>query len=134
MPRVPRPARTCAAIAATLALLALGVLPAAHVHVPRAPDTHHAVVAHRHFEAHHQAQVAVVADDDHDSPQWLKSALVNTARTTGASPAAAPVCYAHAALQPPTTSRAKSQVLFVSVHDPPWAAPSGLRAPPASRL
>lgn len=134
---VVRPSRQRpTALLAVFAVLAFGVLPAEHVHLARAHDDHHPDVVHRHFEPHHRpaTQTAVDdADDDHDV-QWLTTSFTNPETARHVRPDSHFVEHDLSISLPELTSRATVQALFVSVHDPPWATPSGLRAPPASRL
>jgi len=124
------------AVLAVLAVLAFGVLPAEHVHLARADDGHHSDVVHRHFEPHHRSatQVAIDDDDDDHDVQWLTTSFTSPDTAGHVCPDRHFVELDLPAPRSGLTSRATVQALFVSVHDPPWATPSGLRAPPASRL
>ena len=119
---------------AALAVFGFAVLPAEHIHVARVHDRHHSDVVHRHFEPHHRVlSLAIVEqddDDDHDV-QWLTPSFTNPNTTQPVSPANQLVEPAPSIPAPAATLRRTVQPLFVSVHDPPWTTPSGLRAPPA---
>jgi hypothetical protein len=116
------------------AVLAVGMLPAEHVHASLMGDGHTEEVVHRHFEPHHSAHAPITIDHPDDEVQWLTTSFTLTRSTTHVQRCAA-VADFHLPTPPAAlTSRAIGQVLFVSVHDPPWATPSGLRAPPISRL
>ena len=122
------------AIVAACAVLAVGLLPAEHVHGSLTNDGHADEVVHRHFEPHHRTHALATIDHPDDDVQWLATSFTVPQPTAPLQErAAAVVCDV-----PPSpselTSRAIGQVLFVSVHDPPWATSSGLRAPPISRL
>lgn len=123
------------AVLAVLAVLAFGVLPAEHVHPARAHDGHHSDVVHRHFEPHHpQGTQSAIDDADDDDVEWLTTSFTSPKTDGHVCPDSHFVELDLSTTRPELTSRATVQTLFVSVHDPPWATPSGLRGPPASRL
>jgi len=124
------------AVLAACALLASGFLPAEHVHVARDHDGHHSDVVHRHFEPHHQPgpQAAIDDEEDDHDVQWLITSFTSPETARQAAPASQLIEHDVSISPPEVTSHARVQPLFVSVHDPPWATASGLRAPPFSRL
>jgi hypothetical protein len=122
------------AILAAVAVLTLGVLPAEHVHAWRTSDGHAHDVVHRHFDAHHRTTSPVSIDDADDELQWLSTSFTGSRARVQVRGSAAVAELHIATSQPKSTSRAIGQVLYASVHDPPWATSSGLRAPPISRL
>jgi hypothetical protein len=124
--------RQTIAASAILAMLGFAVLPAEHIHVARTHDGHHSDVVHRHFESHHlpRTDTRVGHVDDDDEVQWLTNAFAGPNSLRYAPPRVEPAI-APSIPDPPLTVRRAIQPLFVSVHDPPWTPPSGLRAPPA---
>jgi hypothetical protein len=122
------------AIVAACAVLAVGLLPAEHVHGALASDGHAEDVVHRHFEPHHRTHALAAIDHPDDDVEWLATSFTVPQPTAPVQPRAAVAEFDLAPSPSKLTSRAIGQVLFVSVHDPPWATSSGLRAPPISRL
>jgi hypothetical protein len=131
----PHQQRIAAALA-ILAVLAFGLLPAEHVHIARTHDAHHSDLVHRHFEPHHPTDTRPTVDhaDPNQTVRWLTASFSSpeSARHVWADNHL--VQHAITILRPEQTFRAAIRALFVSVHDPPWATPSGLRAPPACLL
>jgi hypothetical protein len=123
-----------AAILAACAVLALGLLPPEHLHGSLASDGHAEDIVHRHFEPHHRATVPVTIDHPDDDVQWLATTFTVPQRDEAVQGPAVVAEYDVPPSPARASSRAIGQVLFVSVHDPPWATSSGLRAPPISRL
>jgi hypothetical protein len=138
MPPVLRVVRQLTAVLAALAVVGAVLLPAEHVHALDAADGHHADLVHRHFalhQQHHADDHTTVenADDDHDV-QWLTTAFTKpgTSKHVHSSEQS---CVTGLVLQrPDVTAHGIAGSLFVSVHDPPWSTPSGLRAPPSFRI
>ena len=122
------------AIVAASTVLAVGLLPADHVHGLLTGDGHAEKVVHRHFQPHHRATVPLTIDHPDDEVQWLATSFTVPQREATVQGPAVVAEYDVPPSPPKSTSRAIGQVLFVSVHDPPWATSSGLRAPPISRL
>ena len=131
----PHQQRITAALA-ILAVVAFGLLPAEHVHVARTHDAHHSDLVHRHFEPHHRTttQPGVDHADDDQAVRWLSGSFTNFGSAGQGSADNQRIEPAPLISRPPQTFRGMIQALFVSVHDPPWATPSGLRAPPACLL
>jgi len=123
-----------AAIVAACAVLAVGLLPPEHLHGSLASDGHAEDIVHRHFEPHHRTHALATIDHPDDDVQWLASTFTVPQRDATVQGPAVVAEYDVPPSPPKSTSRAIGQILFVSVHDPPWATSSGLRAPPISRL
>ena len=129
--------RRSIAIAAVLGLLGLPLLPPEHVHITESENGQHSEIVHRHFESHHPAHIEHDADHhdqefDHqdEAALWIDASFV-------APPAFvlsfAPVVVRELpVLQPSPLPRWTLEFEHISVHDPPWVASTGLRAPPAS--
>jgi hypothetical protein len=90
-----------------LGLIALAFLPPQHVHFTRTHDDHHPDVIHRHFESFTTPKPSVHVD--------LVDQLAF--KELPVSP-------------PPPVFQWMFRAVRVSAHDPPWARPHGLRAPP----
>jgi len=130
-----RPAHSFTTAVAIVAILAFGVLPPEHVHATEDRDGHHSEIIHRHLQPHHQsAPDTAVGHDDDDDAQWLITAFTASKTTAHPRPGVAAVALAVPLTLPDRKFQGGVPALYVSVHDPPWVAASGLRAPPASRL
>ena len=125
--------RRSLALAAILSLLGMPLLPPEHVHVTES-DHGHSEIIHRHFESHHHTAPAPEFDhQDEDPTLWVDTPFV--------AAAAIPIPTADRVfaqelpeLQPRPLPRWTLEFDHISVHDPPWLAPTGLRAPPASHV
>ena len=122
------------AIVAACAVVAVGLLPAEHAHGSLTRGGHSEDVVHRHFAPHHRTNALATIDHPDDEVQWLATSFTVPQREATVQGPAVVAEYDVPPSPPKSTSRAIGQVLFVSVHDPPWATSSGLRAPPISRL
>ena len=135
------PWRRLLTVVAALGMMGLAGLPPEHAHGGRG-EAGHSEVVHRHFEAHHShaqaprpRHLTVIDDDDDDDAavRWRETSFTRpTPRQFLQStirPAGDFVVFRAPA---PLSSQTIRTVHFVSVHDPPWAAPSGLRGPPLS--
>jgi hypothetical protein len=114
-------------------VLGLAFLPSEHVH---AGDGRHTDV-HRHFEPHHpdhapEPGVAIWDHADGTDAQWLTSLFVTPKAESTLVRIDDVVWEERADPQAPETAQWTPPATYVSVHDPPWAAPPGLRAPPSS--
>ena len=110
----------------------MGVLPAEHVHASLTGHGHAEEIVHRHFEPHHRATAPCTIDHSDDEVQWLATSFTVPQRAATVQRPAVVAEYDVPPSPPKSTSRAIGQVLFASVHDPPWLTSSGLRAPPIS--
>lgn len=128
------------ALAAVFGLLGLPLLPPEHVHVTESESGEHSEIVHRHFESHHPGHVDDDADH-HDRDQafdhqdgaalWIDAPFV--ARAPVSVPSFASVVVQELpVLQPQPFPRWTLEFDHISVHDPPWVASTGLRAPPTS--
>lgn len=138
MPPVLRVARQLTAVLAALAVVGAFLLPPEHVHALHASDGHHADLVHRHIALHqqHHADAHTTfedADDDHDV-QWLTTAFTNPGTSRQVDSCDQSVVSGLVLQRPDATAHGIVGSLFVSVHDPPWSTPSGLRAPPSFRV
>ena len=121
-----------------LGLLALPLLPPEHVHVTESESGEHSEIVHRHFESHHPAHVE--HDFDHHDQEfdhqdeaalWIDAPFVGPAATV--VPSFNPVVVQQLpVLHPRPLPRWTLAFEHISLHDPPWVASTGLRAPPAS--
>jgi ABC-type Zn2+ transport system substrate-binding protein/surface adhesin len=124
------------AIAAVFGLLGLPLLPPEHVHVTESESGEHSEIVHRHFESHHPGHVEHDADHhDHEFDHQDEAALWIDAPFVARAPAfvpafAAVVVQTLPVLQPQPFPRWTLEFDHISVHDPPWVASTGLRAPP----
>lgn len=120
---------------AVLGVLGLALLPSEHVHGRRSEDGQHADVVHRHFQPHdsHHPVTTGVGVDDHgdEDAQWLTQAFVAPKAESSVHPVTQLLADDLPLLQSQETSRRIVPSTYVSVHDPPWAASNGLRAPPS---
>jgi hypothetical protein len=114
---------------AVLALVGMPLLPPEHVHVTE-EEGHHAEFIHRHFEPHHPIEGQRVFDhQDEEAALWLDTPFIGT----GATPLPSVVrglVQELPLLQPRPLPRWTLTFDHISVHDPPWTASTGLRAPP----
>jgi len=126
------------AIAAVFGLLGLPLLPPEHVHVTESESGEHSEIVHRHFESHHPAHVDHEIDRLHrefdhqdEAALWIDAPFV--APTIPFVPSFTPVVVQELPeLHPQPLSRWTLEFEHISVHDPPWVASTGLRAPPTS--
>jgi len=126
------------AIAAVFGLLGLPLLPPEHVHVTESENGERSEIVHRHFESHHPGHVEHEADHhdqefDHqdEAALWIDAPFVAPAPPF--VPSFAPVVVQELPeLHPQPLPRWTLEFEHISVHDPPWVASAGLRAPPAS--
>jgi hypothetical protein len=129
-----RPRRLVASVA-VFGILGLALLPSEHIHSSRVETGRHADVVHRHFPSHHAAHPATVGlrSDDHDDDvaQWLTQSFVSPRIGSMVHPDMQWMADTLALLQSQEVSGRIVPSTYVSVHDPPWAAASGLRAPPS---
>jgi len=116
---------------AGLGLLALGVLPPAHVHDEETSHGHHELV-HRHLASHSSSASSPLVDDDdhHEHPaRWLSNPFTETPSAALAGVSAVPVDFL--VLAPPAQAGTTELPAVVPVaHGPPGFSPPGLRAPP----
>jgi hypothetical protein len=121
--------RRCFALVAVLGLVGMPLLPPEHVHVTE-EEGHHAEFIHRHFESHHPIAADRVFDhQDEEAPLWLDTPFIGG--DTPHLPSAVRVLVQELPLlQPRPLPRWTLTFDHISVHDPPWAASTGLRAPP----
>jgi hypothetical protein len=121
--------RRCFALVAVLGLVGMPLLPPEHVHVTE-EEGHHAEFIHRHFESHHPIAADRVFDhQDEEAPVWLDTPFIGT-DTTHLPSAVRVLVQELPLLQPRPLPRWTLTFDHISVHDPPWAASTGLRAPP----
>jgi hypothetical protein len=120
-------------VLATFGLLAMAWLPQEHVHLIRTHDGHHPDVVHRHYESHQRSETKAALDHGDEGIEWLAASFTK--------PKPSPVGYPILQLlnDPPVAPleavRVRAfRIVRVSVHDPPWLAASGLRAPPVLPL
>jgi hypothetical protein len=126
------------AVAAVFGLLGLPLLPPEHVHVTESENGEHSEIVHRHFESHHPANVEHDADHhgqefDHqdEAALWIDAPFVAPAATY--PPSFTPALVQQLpVLEPQAPPRWTLEFEHISVHDPPWVAAPGLRAPPTS--
>jgi hypothetical protein len=117
------------AFVAVLGLVGMPLLPPEHVHVSE-EEGHHAEFIHRHFESHHPIDTRPVFDhQDEDAALWLDTRFIGTG-TTHLPSAVRALIQELPILQPRPLPRWTLTFDHISVHDPPWAASTGLRAPP----
>lgn len=126
------------AVAAVLGLLGLPLLPQEHVHVTESESGEHSEIVHRHFESHHPGHVDHDADHhdqefDHqdEAALWIDAPFVASAPVFIRSFARI-VVQELPVPQPKPMPRWTMEFEHISVHDPPWVAATGLRAPPVS--
>jgi hypothetical protein len=117
-----------------MGLLGAALLPPEHIHVARGDGDHVRQVVHRHFESHHSAAspIAIEHDDDDHDVQWLTLAFTATHWAAALAQPFVVTAFALVTIQP--TIERTIPLLMISAHDPPWASPSGLRAPPNPAL
>lgn len=128
--------RRSTALIAAFGLLCLPLLPPEHVHVSESEEHGHSEYVHRHFEPHHPIEATHPAGhapefdhQDNEAALWLDAPYL--------SPASIHVLPAHDVvvselpqLEPRPLPRWTLTFEHNSVHDPPWVAAIGLRAPP----
>jgi len=120
-------------LAAIFGLLGMPMLPPEHVHVTESEHGHSEII-HRHFESHHHAAPEPEFDhQDEDAALWVDTPFVNAAAIPIPT-ADRTVVQELPELQPRPLPRWTLEFDHISVHDPPWVAPTGLRAPPASHV
>ena len=124
------------AIAAVFGLLGLPLLPPEHVHVTESESGEHSEIVHRHFEPHHPAFVDHDADHhdqefDHqdEAALWIDAPYVAAAAISVPSFCPA-IVQQLPVIEPQAFPRWTLEFEHISVHDPPWVASTGLRAPP----
>ena len=114
-----------------LGLLALTFLPPQHAHFTRTHDDHHSDVIHRHFESHHPVANETAIGDEDEDVQWLdESSFISPKPPVHIYPVNEFLHEDLPVLPPPPVLQWMFRDVRVSAHDPPWAAPHGLRAPP----
>jgi hypothetical protein len=126
------------AIISMFGLVGTLVLPPEHVHVTESEEHGHSEFIHRHFEGHHPGEVggpaharAEIDHQDEDAALWIDAPFV--VATTAALPSVERVVLQELPeLQPRPLPRWTLEFDHISVHDPPWVSPIGLRAPPTS--
>jgi hypothetical protein len=117
-------------LVAAAGLLGMPLLPPEHVHVTESDEGEHTEFIHRHFESHHPIETSPAFDhQDEEAALWLDTLFI------GSSVAHLPlitrvVVQELPLLQPRPLPRWTLSFDHISVHDPPWAASTGLRAPP----
>lgn len=117
-----------------LGVLGLAALPPEHLHARPAHDGRRSEVVHRHFDAHHPADLDRHAEDDGAAPRWLDSPYVHGVpapdvhRTDACAGPVVPVIAPRAARASAVRSAS------MSILDPPPGASFGLRAPPIPTL
>ena len=119
------------ALVGAVGLLGMPLLPPEHVHVTESKEGGHAEFIHRHFESHRPIQTARPEFDhqDEEAALWLDTPFISP-NATHLPSVDRVVVQDLPALQPQSLPRWTLRFDHISVHDPPWAAPSGLRAPP----
>lgn len=115
-----------------LGVLALAFLPPQHVHFTRTHDDHHSDVIHRHFESHHPVGSQTTVGDEDDEVQWLDELSFTSPTSAVRIYPANQFVYEDLPVSPsrPVFQWMLFRAVRDSVHDPPWATPHGLRAPP----
>jgi hypothetical protein len=128
--------RHSVALIAALGLLCLPLLPPEHMHVSESEEHGHSEVVHRHFEPHHPIEVSHPAGrapefdhQDEEAALWLDAPYLGPA-SIQVPPAHDVVVGELPRLEPRRLSRWTLTFKHNSVHDPPWIASTGLRAPP----
>ena len=112
-----------------LGLIGMPLLPPEHVHVTD-DEGHPAEFIPRHFEPHHPIETQRVFDhQDEEAALWLDTPFIGTA-ATHVPEAARALVQQLPILQPRPLPRWTLTFDHISVHDPPWAASTALRAPP----
>src|SRR5262245_2436134 len=116
-------------------VLVFGLLPTEHVHITSTADGRHSDVIHRHYESHHPIGTGSEVGDNDDDVHWLDASFTAPRRLLPAAPRFLLAAIAFDIRVPPVAPERSSRPVRPSVHDPPWLAASGLRAPPRpSRL
>jgi hypothetical protein len=108
-------------------------LPPQHVHFTRTHDDHHPDVIHRHFEshAHHPVAPETTIDHEEDDVQWLSDSSFTTPKPSVHVDLVDQLAFKELPVSPPPpVFQWMFRAVRVSAHDPPWARPHGLRAPP----
>jgi len=128
--------RRALALITALGLLGLPLLPPEHVHVSESDDHGHSEFIHRHFEPHHPIEVPHPVNDaaefdhqDQEAALWVDSPFVGPVNPSLPSVDRI-VIQQLPLLQPRPLPRWTLTFDHISVHDPPWVASTGLRAPP----
>src|SRR4029453_10472049 len=112
-------------------MLGLALLPAEHLHRTHAPDGHHTSVTHRHVEAHQERETHAAFDDQDTEIEWFDAAFTATHNSAPAQPPLPLLPDPFVCLEPSRAARGLAvRSVPASVHDPPWIAASGPRAPP----
>lgn len=111
-----------------LALVGVPLLPPEHVHVTE-EDGHHAEFIHRHFEQHHPIKTESIFDHQDEAALWLDTPFIGT-DATHLPPVVRGLVQDLPLIQPRPLPRWTLTFDHISVHDPPWTASTGLRAPP----
>src|SRR5262245_31666483 len=106
------------------------MLPTEHVHFAGAPDGHTSGVVHRHAESHHTAGTQTAVDHPDEDIDWLESAFIRPVSVSGAVPVLSRLSDPAPLAPPNAVQGTVVQIVRVRVHDPPWIATAGLRAPP----
>jgi hypothetical protein len=121
--------RRALAFVSVIGLVGMPLLPPEHVHVTE-DEGHHTEFIHRHFESHHPLESQPFFDhQDEQAALWLDTPFIGT--ETAHAPSADRVLeHELPILQPRPIPRWTLTFDHISVHDPPWAASIGLRAPP----
>jgi hypothetical protein len=128
-----RPRRKCITGLAVLSLLALALLPQTHIHEGTAKDDRHVDVIHQHFEPHDAAESQPEIGNHHrHEARWLSSPFTSPDSSSQGLPLSLDLVLVLAfACEPQMCHRWTLPSIDTSVHDPPWAASLGLRAPPS---
>ena len=120
-------------LAAILSLLGMPLLPPEHVHLTESEHGHSEII-HRHFESHHHhAPLPEFDHQDEDAALWVDTPFVSPGAIQIPSVDRV-VVQKLPLLEPRPLPRWTLEFDHISVHDPPWVAPTGLRAPPASHV
>jgi hypothetical protein len=122
--------RRLVAVNAVVAIGALAVLPAEHLHSP--DDISRAGVIHRHFDDHSQHIPAGQHAEARDhQPQWLAASFIARVRFSLVAGVALAIAGELSDLSlVPAQSAAHCPWIVPAVHGPPQYTPLGLRAPP----
>ena len=127
--------RRSVALVAALGVLGMPLLPPEHVHISESDDHGHSEFIHRHFEPHHPVETPHHADDleidhqDEEAALWVDTPFVGPTSVPLVSVDRV-VVQELPVLEPRPLVRWTLTFDHISVHDPPWIASTGLRAPP----
>jgi hypothetical protein len=122
-------------VLAVAGVLVFGLLPTEHVHITSTADGRHSDVIHRHYESHHPIGTSTELSDNDDDVHWLDASFTAPQQPLHDAPPHLVVHIAFEVRVPIVVLERAIRSVWTSVHDPPWLAGTGFRAPPVpSRL